>query len=69
MSTVQFEIRALIKTPKGNRMEVMETFPDESAERISRCWFNEMKVLHPETYFERIKVEHSETCLDFTEGR
>lgn len=69
MSPVRFEIRALIKTPKGNRMEVMETFPDESADRISRIWFDEMKEAHPETYFERVKVEHSETCLDFTKER
>lgn len=62
----QYVIAELVKSSKGGRRERAAEFPDW-AERSARAKFRELCEAHPNTYFELLLVEHSETCLDFTE--
>jgi len=43
-----------------------ETVFNGQIERIARLEFNRLKEDWPEEYFELLKIEHRETCLEFT---
>lgn len=43
-----------------------ETVYSTQVERMARRSFEEMVIDNPNDYFELVKVEHSETCLEFT---
>ena len=64
----QYVITELVKCSNGGRREQVAEFPDW-AERSAHIAFRELCEAHPDTYFELLAVEHTETCLDFTEPR
>lgn len=63
---IKFEIREMVETTKGNRMEVTAEFP-EFAERTARLSYQEIIEANPTRYFELIRVSSVEQCLAFTQ--
>lgn len=65
---ITYEIRERVETTKGNRMETTRTYPEEASRTAILSYFELMKD-HPTRYFELVKVETKETCLEFTKDR
>lgn len=63
-----YEIRERVETTKGNRMETIYTF-QEDVLRTAKWNYFELVEDHPTRYFELVKVETKETCLEFTKDR
>ena len=65
----QYTIAELVKTSKGNRREIVQTFNGSDYERAARMRYDELVRTYPMTYFELLKIEHTEDCLAFTPDR
>lgn len=61
--SIKFEIRQQVKSVKGNRMEVVYENPGEHSARAS---FRELSADYPGEYFELVRVETKEECLDYS---
>ena len=59
-----YEIKQLVKTVKGSRLEVIEkyTWPN-SGERLARQSYADLVRDNPDEHFVLVKVQHAEECL------
>lgn len=55
-----WEVRQLVRTAIGNRLEVIARPPYE---RVAEAAFRQFCIENPQEYFELVRVEHSEECL------
>lgn len=60
---ITFEIRQLVRSARGQWLEVIERPPNE---RLGFVSYEHLTMLHPEDYFELVKVIRDEECLEFT---
>ena len=60
---ISFVVKQLVKTVNGNRLE---TVYESSIERIAIMSYKGAIEEYPDEYFELIKIEHVESCLQFT---
>ena len=60
---IRFEIRQLVRSARGQWLEVIERPPNE---RLALVSYEHLTMLHPLDYFEVVKVTTDEECLDFT---
>lgn len=65
---ITYEIRERVETTRGNRMETIDTYPEEASRTAMLNYFELVKD-YPTKYFEAVKVETKETCLEFTKDR
>lgn len=65
---IGFAIVELVRTSKGNHREKVEDFGADY-ERSARLRYKELVDINPHTYFELLKVDHKEECLDYTKDR
>lgn len=62
---VTYEVRQKVSTIKKAWLEVVFSC---SYERPARMTYETCKAEYPEGYFELVKIETSEDCLDFTKA-
>ncbi len=63
MDKIKYEVRQLVGNIKGKRLEVVYT---TEVERVAKMSYKGVVEENPDEYFELIKVEHKEECLEFT---
>ena len=56
-----FEIRQFVKRVSGGTLEAVYT---STYERSARMTFSRLREDHPSDYFELVRVEHDEQCLE-----
>lgn len=57
---VTYEVRQLVKTVRGNRLEAIA---ETEFERVAHIDFDRLCKERPDQYFELVRVEHHEHCL------
>ena len=60
---VKYEIRQSVGSIAGTRLEVVHT---DVSERMGRHNYKSITKNNPAEYFELIRVEHKEDCLEYT---
>lgn len=63
MANARYEIRQRVSTIYRSWMELVWDTP---VERVALAEFDRIKKENPDHYFELMRVETSETCIDFS---
>ncbi|SEN68212.1 hypothetical protein SAMN05216325_13316 [Nitrosomonas marina] len=62
---IKYVVRQLIKTANGNFLHPVYEI---SSERMALITYDEFVEKYPDQYFEVVKIETEETCLEFTKN-
>ena len=63
---VQYSIMQMVRRVDRNTREEVQSFGADYL-RSAKMRFEELKRSYPDEYFELLKIEHTEECLDFTQ--
>ena len=61
----QYSIAQMVRRVDANTREIVQTFGVEYL-RSAKMRFEELNRAYPDEYFELLKIEHTEQCIDFT---